>query len=332
MSLKLLAPGKRRNKTYYIIGSLDGNKVEKSTGTDDRQLSKEVLATFLEDYRKVKKVKKFMSFAQAADGYKSSHALSSEDTARIDYICGHIGGMPVMDVVKDDIYRVAEAKYAGRKIKASTKNRYIITPASAVLNYAAANNWRAPIEISRFKEATPAPRYVTPDLERILNRALRKKHTPNRVQKRLLLLWIFRQGDRISDILRVRYEHCNLDNKTIMRHVSKSDRYVVLPLDETICRYLRRRPEREGPIFIWRTRFGAAQWLQKLSKKLGVAFTPHMGRHTLGKRLNDAGAGLKTIMQILGQSDPRSAIRYQTTGIEELRTAKNKAKVGETVG
>lgn len=73
---------------------------------------------------------------------------------------------------------------------------------------------------------------------------------------------------------------------------------------------------REGWVFPWRTKSGVYAWLRPLRQALGVTFTPHMARHSVGKRHNDAGAGLRTIMARLGHQDVKSSIRYQAEDIE----------------
>jgi integrase len=61
-----------------------------------------------------------------------------------------------------------------------------------------------------------------------------------------------------------------------------------------------------------------------LAQQAGVYFTPHMGRHSVGTWLNEAGAGLKTIMQKLGHSDPKLSLRYQDADVEVVRAASAK--------
>lgn len=268
-----------------------------------------------------------MSFGDAAQRYLDSKPnLCDRDAILVSRVCALLGDKPVSEIIQDDVYRVVNAVY-GDKAKPSTKNRCIITPASAVLNYAAANEWRNLIKLKRYKEPTPAPRYVTVGVEKQLMKAVKGDK-----DKTLLLLWLFRQGDRISDALSIKYEAIDLKKKVVNRYISKSDRYAVLPVDDAICAVLKKRGKKEGFVFPWRTRFGAERWILRLSRGLGVHFSPHMARHTLGKRLSDAGVGLKPIMDILGQTDPRAGIRYQNTGIEELRAAKNKSIVGRKVG
>lgn len=338
MSVKLLAPGKgtgkrRSYKFYYIIGSLGGQKIEESTKTVDYQLARDALERFKEGYRKSKLVKQVLSFEEAAERFKEARPkLSKEDRKRIDRLSALIGSKSIMDVVADDVNRIIPIAYPNGA-EASTINRYLITPASMVLNYASSNKWREPIKLKRLKEKTPKPRYTSAEDEKILLKFLREKYG-KQSDEVLIVMWLYRQGDRISNSLKPTYEDCDLKKEIYRRHISKSDKYDEVPLDHDICVILKKRTKKgvKGRLFRWYTRWGVGKWLRKHCVELGVRITPHMARHTLGKRLNDSGAGLKTIMQVLGQTDPRSAIRYQTTGIEELRAAKNRTIVGKKEG
>ena len=71
-------------------------------------------------------------------------------------------------------------------------------------------------------------------------------------------------------------------------------------------------------------------------QKLGIEFTPHMARHSLGTWLNASGAGLKTIMAALGHKDAKSSIRYQAADVDTVRAASGQLgdlrQVGESSG
>lgn len=321
--LKLIAPGKRGNKYWVVRGSLDGEEIEKSLKVSLRSHAEEKLRELLRIHEKTKKENDNVTFSIASQRYIDFKNPSPRTQNWLENICSYLGDKLVFDITQNDLVATANSFY-GREGSPASKNRAVIRPAAAVLHYAAKNKWCDWLRIDTFKEASPKTRYVTYEVERSLHNGLRQKGTRWRVQKRLLLLWLFRQGDRISDALRSKYEDIDFQKQTIKRHISKSDRHVTLPLDATICRYLKRAAETDGPVFLWQTHYGVNRWLQNLTEKLGVEFTPHMARHTLGKRLNDSGAALKTIMQALGQSDPKSAIRYQTTDIETIREAKKK--------
>jgi integrase len=92
--------------------------------------------------------------------------------------------------------------------------------------------------------------------------------------------------------------------------------------------------EQTGYLFPWRNRFQVYEWLYRVTKKLGVYFTPHMARHTVGRQLNASGVPLKTAMEVLGHKDPRSTLRYQGVDEEAVRAALLQLgkKRGEGVG
>lgn len=338
MSVKLLPPGKgtgkrKHYKHYYIIGSLDGKKVEESTKQVDYKLAKRALDKYNDFHAKSKQVSEYVSLKEAAERLKDDRPhLSEEDKKRIDRLAAVFPDRPIMDIVKDDANRFIKIAYPNGA-EASTLNRYVITPLSMILNYAASNKWREPIKLKRFKEKKPKPRYMLDKDHGILLKFLGKKYGKDS-EEYLIFLWLSYQGDRISDSLKAKYEDFDLDKEIFSRHISKSDTYDDVPLDSEIVKILKKdvKDGKEGKVFRWDTRWGVYKWLGKACKEAGVTFTPHMARHTLGKRLNDSGAGLKTIMQVLGQSDPRSAVRYQTTGISEMREAKNRSKVGKKEG
>lgn len=321
--LKLIPPGKRGNKYWVVRGTHEGYRIEKSLGVSLRKDAEKKLDDLLDDYRKIKREKANMSFAGASERYIAFRDTSPRDQIFINKLCAILGEHHIIEITQSDLVASANAIY-GISGDPATKNRAVMTPAAAVLHYAAKNKWCDWMRIEKFKEKRPVTRYVSFGDEKKMHVGLRNKGTRHRVQKRLLLLWLFRQGDRISDVLKIQYEDINFERGTIKRYISKSDRHEEFPVDDVILRYLKRQ-EAEGKIFMWHTRFGVNRWLQNLTKQVGVDFTPHRARHTLGKRLNDTGAGLKTIMQALGHADYKSSLRYQSTDIETIRQAKKKA-------
>lgn len=314
--LKLVPPGKRKNKYWIVRGSIDGHEIEKSLGVSLRQDAEKKLRELLREYESGRNVNENVTFASAADRYMQFRTIRRKDIHAIERLKTELGDKLVTEITPNDFIVAANKLYPTHMN--STKNRCVITPGAAILHYAARNKWCEHIVVCKFKTPTPKTRYVDFETEEaLLNSTAGKKH--------LLILWLFRQGDRIGDILKLRYEDCDLERKTINRHISKSDRYVVQPIDSDICKILKAENIQEGFIFPWRTETMIRKWLKPLRIQLGIHFTPHMARHTLGKRLNDAGAGLRTIMQTLGHTDAASSLRYQTTDIETIRRAKEKA-------
>jgi len=324
--LKLIAPGKRRNKHWLVRGTYEGNYIEKSLKVSLRKDAEAKLRNLIKQYDAVKKEKDNVTFSIASQKYIDFRNPSERTEKWLAKLSGYLGDMLVGEITQNDLVATANSFYPNGA--PSSKNRAVIRPAAAVLHYAAENKWCDWLRIRAFREPEPKTRFLSRADELKLHATLRNEGTSQRVNKRLLLLWLFRQGDRISDVLALKHEDIDFKRMSVRRYISKSDRYAELPLDETIARYLKRLQPVTGHIFPWQTHHAVNKWCRKLSNDSGVLFTPHMARHTLGKRLNDAGVGLKTIMQTLGQSDTKSAIRYQTTDVENIRQAKKKMGIG----
>jgi integrase len=269
-----------------------------------------------------------VTFVQAADAYIAWRNPQGINFINVERLKRLFDNRLVRDIAQADIVNAANAVLSGRH--PATKNRHIVRPAAAILHYAACNGWRDWLRIKKFKEPEPKTRYVTTAHEEWLLMA-----TENHPDRHLLILWLFRQGDRISDALATRYEDCDLTERVLVRHINKTDRTVVLPLDDEICDALVLR-QKSGTslelIFPWRTRWGVRRWLLPLTRRLEIEFTPHRARHTLGKRLSETGARLRVIMDTLGHRDSKSSLRYQRGDLDTIRAAKSAAFWGKNGG
>lgn len=321
MPLELLSPAKTGRKFWYLRGTHCGKRHFFSTKRtkDPTKENKNFIRDAEKEIERGQHGLGRMTFATAAQRYIEFKNPKKHNRDWVERICQHIGHAYVDEIVQFDLVKVANDIY-GHTVSPATKNRTVLTPGGAVLHYAAKQKWCKWVRVEKFTESAAKTRYVGGDVEGALHKGLRMKGTRWKANKRLLIMWLFRQGDRISDALRVKFEDCDLERMTVYRLVSKNNTFQEFPLDETIARYLRRK-KGEGYIFKWQDQHSANRWISRLCKRLDINFTPHMARHTVGKRLNDSGAGLKTIMQKLGQIDPKSAIRYQTTDIETVRRA-----------
>lgn len=320
MPLKLISPGKRKGNRFYLArGSIAGQRVEVSTETTDKAVAQrfaDALAVSLHTGAGERRANaEALTFKEAADRYVEFRHPSKIDRQRIDKLTALIGADEVKVINHARLVYAANYLYPG--MKPATKNRNAMRPAAAILHYAAENQWRDWLRVKLFKEPKPTTRTAKPDAKKLLLANTKGK-------KRLLILWLFRQGTRISDTLRVEWDHLNLNAATVKLWVSKNQEWRTFPLDEAVVAALANENQAK-PLWPWQTRSGVYKWLRPLVRSLGVAFTPHMGRHTLGSDLNASGAGLKTIMGALGQDDPKSAARYATADLEVVRAAQRKA-------
>ena len=260
-----------------------------------------------------------VSFAAAAELYCAWASPSKGDRVRIARIEAEIGRRAIADVRQADL--VAAANRLFPEHSPATKNRWVIKPAAAILHYAARQGLAPWLRIEKFREARPKTRAVSLDLAGALVAAA------SAGPRRLVLVWLFRMGTRISDTLQVGWDAIDLQRQTVRLRIGKADNWTELPLHPELVELLAAVPQAEradnpgGRLFPWTQKSGVYRWLRPLVREMGVVFTPHMARHSLGTWLNESGAGLRTIMAALYHRDPQSSIRYQTADVEIVRAA-----------
>jgi integrase len=339
MPLHLVPPGQRikycegkayPNRFYLVRGQIGGRDIEVSTKTGDPDKAAAYKARIELDYleRRVPGPGEAVTFAQATDFYIAFRQPSKGDKTRIRRVAAAIGDKLVSEVQQADLVAAADTIFPGKRNE--TKNRWVLKPGAAILHYAAENKWCDWVRVRKLSEAAPTTRASTAETARTLIMALEQEQAAATTahmyrlayKKRLLILWLYKHGNRISDPLRLRWDdHIFLVRKVYLLYVGKGNKWKEKPIDGEVCEALANDPHKDGYVFPWRTRSGVYKWLRPLTRKLKVSFTPHMARHYLGKRLNAAGEGLKTIMGALDQTDPHSAMRYQDADMEIVRRA-----------
>jgi integrase len=320
MPFKLVEPGKRKgNKFYLILGMEAGRQYEVSTRTADKKLAQRRLVELKEKiYAAVPPAGDRITFEQAADLYKAFARLQPSEVKRLTKVVGEIGRRRVADLTHSDLVAGANRLFPGQA--ASSLNRNFMDVAAAVLHYAATNGYCAWLRVEKFKQPRAAPRAARPETVTKLMDAVEGKRW-------LLLLWLHYQGTRITQTLSIEWERVALERATFSFYDRKARVWQELPLHEEVLEELFLVPEAEraGRVFPWGDRHNVYRWLRPLVRELKVTFTPHMARHALGTRLNDDGAGLRTIMAALGHLDPRSSMRYQNPNVEVVRAASAKS-------
>jgi integrase len=320
MPLKLIAPGRRKNNRFYLVrGTVGGQRVEVSAETTDKGAAERFAADLTlrldaEATRQRGPDAEDLTFREASQLYIAYRQPSKVDRQRIEKLNAVLGDKLVRPMVHASLVAAANELYPG--MAPATKNRNAMRPAAAILHYAADNGFRDWLRVKLFKEPKATTRAAPQSTKTLLLANTAGK-------KRLLVLWLFEQGTRITDTLRVDWPQLDLQAGTFKLWISKTQEWRTFPLDEAVVAALANE-DQDQPLWPWTSRSSVYNWLIPLVRELGVTFTPHMGRHTLGTGLNASGAGLKTIMAALGQDDPKSAARYATADVEIVRQAKRK--------
>jgi integrase len=329
MSLNAIAPGKRKNNKHWLYrGRVAGKLREITTAfgadTPARVIREDKAKTERDlwaehEAGRVPRSGENTTFAQAARQYlnlRDPQAQNLPLQRKIEKLVAQLGDRTLASISAQDVINLANELYSHTTL--SSRNDAVIIPAAAVLHYAAKNGWCQWLKISQFARKKPETRSVSDAVaETLIN------SQPMGSFERLFLLWIFRQGNRVTEALGVRWEKVDLPRRTVELWVQKRQEWRNKPLHDEVFEALAAIPlaERGEYVFPWRKRNHVYAWLMPYAKRLGVRFTPHMARHTVGRWLNAEGNGLRTIMEVMDHLDPRSSVRYQSVDEATVRHA-----------
>jgi integrase len=235
----------------------------------------------------------------------------------IERLCAIMGDRLLAEIRQCDLAYAANPLYP--HCIASSKNKQVFTPAAAVLHYAAKNDLCPWLRVEKLTERAPEPR------------ALRKEDAARLIaaadgKLKLLLVFLFSQGWRISDALRLTWRDVDLSEATVRYHISKTDEWLTMPLHTRVLDMLRTEGPGVGYIFPWRDRNGAYRRLKPLCQKTGIFFTPHQARHSFGTWLAGEGASTQEIMEAGAWRDHKSVLRYTKIDQRRVRATINKIR------
>lgn len=311
--LRLHPPGSRKGNRYWLIrGRHRGRIVEISTRSTDETVARarldEAIKALDADAAPLER-----SFATAAAAYLRFRRLPREQEVFVERLVSALGPLALADVTHAEIVAAAQKLYPG--LKPASHNRLVITPAGAILHYAAEQGWCRWLRLKPFKVPRPRTRAVAQvDAAKLMAAATG--------EARALLEVLFGTGLRIGDVLALRWDQIDLRRRLIRLRIAKTGVDRELPLSSLALKGLRRlRSAGRERVWTVQTRWDAYRLLDPAQARSGVVFTPHMARHSVGTWLNQAGEGLKTIMAALGHADPKSSLRYQDADVDTVRRA-----------
>lgn len=301
--MQIYPPGTRKgNRTCVLRVSVDGRQHEKVLAATTLAAAKKEAGRFV-DSIKGRDPAALVRFEEAARAYLDFKRPRRDDEACIDRLIRWFRDKPVQEIVSADLHAAANALLP--KAQNATKNRSVITPASAVLHYAAEQKWCSYSRHSRFRVSRRSPRKPATDETMRLLLANTSGH------KHLLLAWLYETGTRISDSLRLRRDDLDLPHAVARVGSSKTDEVGEIGLSpELVAMLANATPLPGGRVFPWRDRHGVYRWLRPLCRRLGVSYTPHLSRHAMATALRGLGWDMQAIAERGIWRDPRSAERY----------------------
>ena len=320
MSLRLVPPRVGKTPFWYVRGTFAGRTINASSKARDKAAArrfKDELESKLADAANRKR--RPVTFREAAQLYLEFRRPQRRDENAIRRLVAVIGDKMLPDIRQHILIEAANALYP--KCTPETKNRQALTLAAAILHYAAENDLCPLIRVRKLKEKQPEARAVTKDQAAVLIEAAEGK-------LRLLLIFLFCQGWRISDALRLAWQDIDLEHAVVRYRVAKIDEWRSMPLHLRVTDALIAvtSDERVGRVFPWRTKYGVYKRLRAVSKSVGFRFTPHMARHSFATWLVNEGVTIADLMEAGGWRDHKSVLRYARVDQNRVRATINKIK------
>lgn len=158
-----------------------------------------------------------------------------------------------------------------------------------------------------------------------------------KVRDKLILTILYSSGLRISELINLKINDIDIDERT-MRIRGKGDKDRVVLFDETtkelILKYISIR-ENESEYLIL-NRFNkpiSAKYIQLMIKKYGEkanitkTLTPHVLRHSFATHLLKNGVDIRVIQQLMGHTSLSTTQIYTSVDLETIKSLYDKAKM-----
>lgn len=172
-------------------------------------------------------------------------------------------------------------------------------------------------------EAKHLPRYLKPEQFERLQATLHAQTAHDSLADRFEQAWFYllvHAGLRVSEVLNLRLDDCDLQLRRLFIRAGKGDRDRVVPLTDTLTKVLEaylkvREPVPSDHLLTYRGATVKASLisarLRRLGKMAGVEpVSPHRLRHTLATLLINQGMPITSLQKFLGHQDINTTLIY----------------------
>lgn len=309
----------KRSPHWYIRGTVRGQAVFETSGTDSREAADGIrikLESKLLD-RSVFGPGAAVTFLEAAVSYLENGGEGRFVAKLVD----QLGPTLLSEIGQDEADRAAKALYPNAG--PATRKRQAYVPLCAVLNHAAKRKWCAVPKIEHPKVKIPQTRWSSPErLEKLLPHCAPKL-------RRFVLMSVY-TGARLSEVLALDWDRdVSLSERVILFRKTKNQKQRAVRIADPLLVELANVPakDRHGRMFDWADKRCVYVPLQNACKRAGVEYLPphQQGRHTFGSWLRIyAKRDVRGIMEDGGWESVQSVIRYLHTSPGESATAIDK--------
>jgi integrase len=283
----------RKGWAYAHGTAPDGQRVRRSLETQDLRQAEEARAIL-----EAKLWRQGVYGTEAVMTFEAAALAYAEDGGEARFL------VPVSEYFKGRVLRTITGKEIREsavklypKAKASTRNRQVIAPASAVINYGHNQGWCPPIRVQRLTEERPARKAVGWDYLEAL-----KPELPERLYA--LMLFLHTTGRRVGDAVNLIAE--DFDGKTALIRDTKNGDPIRVALPKATAEAMTRLPGAHGRVFGYLGTAQLRQTLRRACARAGVEYlgTHQPGRHSFATHLKQAGWDSKAVAEAGGWKTP----------------------------
>lgn len=355
MPLKLVK--RKDTPNWWVRGATAGQRIYQTTGTSDRELAEAILnkiETRIRDEAMYGK-KAVVTFDEAADSYVISGGSQryildvashrGKTPGRASGLAVHFKGKLLKDITQNNLDDAARKLYP--KANNETRNRQCYTPFIAVWNHSVRNGWADVRQWARPRKAKGtnitrlAPRRVGTfpvSYERAAQFIAGMSPAPA-----MIMTVLFYTGMRPIEVLALRAEHINIDNRWIVVPTSKTGEPRGVPMHEFLVplfKSLLRRNSLAEDSRIFRTYKGEPypsvglggggikSAITNARKRTGIKdISPYTARHTVSTTMVVEGIHPYVKDQILGHAADDMSRHYTNVPQQPMIDAINKLPV-----
>lgn len=320
-----------RSKRWYIRGTIRGQFVDESTGTDSIEAAEQIRILREADLlkRSIHGDAATATFLEAAVGYLE-HGGEARFLGRFDEkssswtgLIGHFGSMPLAHIDQRAIDFAARKLYP--RAMPSTLNRQIYTPISAVLAWAASRGLTPIRRISRPRQPRGRVVWLKPEeAEKLISNC-----APH---LRPLIVFLLGTGARMGEALNLQWEQVDLASRHVIFLNTKNGETRGAPLNRRVIVELGNLKGREGAVFRkpngqpYAPKDHAGGQIKSAfasaCRRAGLrGVTPHTLRHSWASWLFSQTRDIRVLMELGGWKSERMVLRYAHTNSEHLQSA-----------
>lgn len=289
----------QRGKTWWIDGSVDGQRIRESTRTTLRKDAEEIAA---KREREIHIERTYGTEAVLTFGAAAGYYLDAGKSSRfLKPIFAKWEGRLVKDIKPGNVHDLARTLYPSGG--PATMNRQVLSPVQAIINHAAKRGMCNPIRVERFK--VPKTHRRVADLDWL--KAFMAKASPH---LGALAQFMAMTGTRISDATALDWVDVNLAKRTaILRDTKNGDDHVVT-LPSPLLVTLANLEHRKGKVFRYKGRNSVQTAWNTAERLAGIVHMPphHAGRRLFATIMIRSGVDHVTVAKAGGWKSPRMVV------------------------